>query len=244
MGYAAQLRAPRLAALHRAHNDDLCLGFCHRPCESVLSCCNASAVKCLWEITPARTSAVEVEDGASVLIAIEAWPAFVPACVAPLRAEKGSDASAVLLLQCPTKVASTLAMVCYNNSKAASTAERFKPLLPRLSFVARDALRVQMTGADWANQDEIGELLAAAQADESRRSSSTPLPAERKQLVVVAVELSGGQVQAYGCLLRGMDGPDAERGPWQYCLDSGRQWSHSQPTGFTCGDSIILLFKD
>lgn len=168
-----------------------------------------SAKEQLLEVQAAETAARQL------LLVLEAWPAFVPACLAPLRAEKGADASAVALLRAPPRVISTLAMVCHNNAKAASTAERFKPLLPRVAFVASNQLRAEADG--WANADELGAALA------------TPVADDRSALVVVAVELSGGGVHAHAAALRGMDGADAERGPWRYCLDSGANFALEQP---------------
>jgi serine acetyltransferase len=87
-----------------------------------------------------------------LLLVLEAWPAFVPTCLAPLRVEKRAAAGTIAVLQGPTRTISTLSMVCHNNGKATSTAERFKPLLPRL--VSETAHRV--TGIDIHPAAQIG----------------------------------------------------------------------------------------
>lgn len=157
-----------------------------------------------------------------LLCVVEAWPAFVGACIGPLRAEKGADLSAAVVLRCATRAVSTLAVVCHN-SKAASTAERFKPLLPRLVLVPRDELRAAATG--WANADDLGEALDRA-----------PAGCARSALLVVAVEVGGADgappavILAHtACVRADVDGDAAERGPWRYCLDSGASFALSQP---------------
>lgn len=174
-----------------------------------------------------------------LLSVVESWPAFVTACVAPLRAEKGVDASAAVMLRCPTRVVSTLAVVCHN-SKATSTAERFKPLLPRLTLVSRDELGATIAGGSggsegpgigWANADELADELGKA-----------PASSEEGALLVVAVEIGagadggadggGGPVAIHGYmshLRAGKEGEESERGPWRYCLDSGATFVLSAP---------------
>jgi hypothetical protein len=168
-----------------------------------------------------RQEIAQAESAAKqLLLVLESWPAFVPTCLAPLRVEKRAAAGLIAVLQCPTRTISTLSMVCHNNGKASSTAERFKPLLPRLVFVSRDELRTRM--ASWAGADEL--------ADELAKSAAAPA-AESDELLVVAVEVGEGEATfAHAGWLHGLAGDGAERGPWQYCLNDGRSFSLAPPS--------------
>ena len=129
-------------------------------------------------------------------------------------AESSSAGAArgALVLRGASKMLQTVAMIT-QKSKAATTAERFRPLVSKCKWVASAALSAELEGA--AGQEGLKELVALYD------------PA-KQYVIVVVVELPSGELRCQYSTGTGVAGVD-DRGPWEYVLDHGAARTDEMP---------------
>ena len=142
----------------------------------------------------------------SIFSTFEAWPRFKDLVYDPMSAGQHGT----FVLRGPLKMLQTVAMIT-QKGKAPTTAERFKPLATRSSFVAADALNEALAGVD--GQEGLLERLKTC--------------TEKQFVAIVVVELESGARCQH---TTGSGTPSVEdRGPWEYVLDHGRNRTASRP---------------
>ena len=125
----------------------------------------------------------------------------------------GEAPHGVLLLRGPLKQLQVLAMVT-KNSKASTTAERFKPLVARSKWVPEDALKAE---------------LESAQGLEGLPERQRKCNEANQFVVVVVVELSTGELTCQHSTATGSSKVE-DRGPWEYVLEHGRKRTGELPS--------------
>ena len=141
-------------------------------------------------------------------------------------AAAGSGAAAgprgALVVRAPIKQLQVMATVV-SKSKAATTAERFKPLAMRCKWVATDALPAALDGVEPHEglQARLGEY------DPSRQF-----------VTIVVVELASGDARCQHSTVTGVASVEDRAGPWQYVLDHGAARTETMPK-FLYNGSLI-----
>ena len=118
-----------------------------------------------------------------------------------------------LVLRGPAKMLKTVAMVT-SNSKAATTAERFKPLVSR---------------AKWVSTADLPEEVKGIEGTEGLQQRFKDLAPARQFVAVVVIELESGSVRCQHMTGTGNASVDDRAGPWLYVLDHGRARTRECP---------------